>query len=106
MRQLLLTECQLTATQETVRNILKQLDPMSVFYRRHHRLMRRTYVSRGPNHCWHVDGYDKLVPYGFGISGLVIKNINFVLIIKLFCDFCITVLYQTLHNLCLTTAGV
>lgn len=45
MRQLLLTECQLTATHETVRNIREQLDPMSVFYRRHHRLMQRTYVA-------------------------------------------------------------
>lgn len=25
------------------------------------------YDLQGPNHCWHIDGNDKLVPYGFGI---------------------------------------
>jgi len=56
---------------ETVRTVLKQLDPVSVSLRRRHRLTRRTYWSRGPNHTWHVDGYDKLIQYGFSISGLV-----------------------------------
>ncbi|XP_055010791.1 uncharacterized protein LOC110155161 [Boleophthalmus pectinirostris] len=31
----------------------------------------RVYTSDGPNHVWHVDGYDKLKPYGFGISGCI-----------------------------------
>jgi hypothetical protein len=82
MRHLLLSECNLSATHETVRLILKQLDPASVAYRRHNRLMRRTYVSRGPNHCWHVDGYDKLVPYGFGISGLVFQKRSFLIFVN------------------------
>ena len=24
---------------------------------------------QGPNYCWHIDGNDKLIPYGFGIHG-------------------------------------
>ena len=25
----------------------------------------------GPNHIWHLDGYDKLCPYGFAIHGCI-----------------------------------
>ena len=25
----------------------------------------------GPNYCWHIDGYDKLKPYGFPIHGCI-----------------------------------
>lgn len=35
------------------------------------RLTRRNYLSPGPNFCWHVDGYDKLKPYGFPIHGCI-----------------------------------
>lgn len=60
----------MNVTQEMVRNVLRQMDPVSVLHRRQHRLHRRTYVSQGPNYMWHVDGYDKLRPYGILISGL------------------------------------
>ena len=42
-----------------------------VFFRRARRLHRRNYHSAGPHHCWHIDGYDKLKPYGFGIHGCI-----------------------------------
>ena len=35
------------------------------------RLHRRTYSASGPNFVWHIDGNDKLNPYGFGISGCI-----------------------------------
>ena len=50
----------LRVTREDVRHLLQQVDPIGVAMRRQHRLHRRTYVSRGPNDAWHVDGYDKL----------------------------------------------
>jgi len=53
----------------TVRLILRQMDPVGVVARQHHRLHRRTYWSHGPNDVWHVDGYDKLRPYGILING-------------------------------------
>ncbi len=61
----------LQTSQETVRLLLQQIDPVSVQNRRRHRLARRTYISLGPNYCWHIDGYDKLRPYGFLISGCI-----------------------------------
>lgn len=35
------------------------------------RLHRRSYYAGGPNYVWHIDGNDKLNPYGFGISGCI-----------------------------------
>ena len=55
----------------TVQSLLKEVDPVGTEERRKHRLKRRTYSSNGPNECWHVDGYDKLKPFGFPIHGAV-----------------------------------
>lgn len=35
------------------------------------RLNRRNYHNPGPHHTWHLDGYDKIKPYGFGINGCI-----------------------------------
>ena len=56
---------------ETVRLILKVLDPSGVESRSKSRLRRREYRSKGPNYIWHLDGYDKLKPYGFGIHAAI-----------------------------------
>lgn len=51
--------------------MLRQVDPNGVQFRSRRRLLRRTYYSLGPNHTWHIDGYDKLKPYGFPIHGCI-----------------------------------
>ena len=56
---------------ETVRLIVKELDPEGVKERRARTLRRRTYRTPGPNYVWHVDGYDKLKPYGFPVHGCI-----------------------------------
>jgi hypothetical protein len=71
MWKTLRTKYQLVVSQECTRDLLRQMDPVSVANRRQHRLSRRTYSNWGPNHIWHVDGYDKLRPYGFLISGCI-----------------------------------
>ncbi|CAM4572422.1 unnamed protein product [Leuciscus chuanchicus] len=35
------------------------------------RFVRRSYCAAGPNQVWHVDGYDKLKPFGIAISGCI-----------------------------------
>ena len=35
--------------------------------RKRHRLRRRRYFAPGPDFVWHLDGYDKLKPFGFSI---------------------------------------
>ena len=50
---------------------MREVDPQGVAYRKKRCLKRRRYVSRGPNLCWHMDGYDKLKPFSFCIHGCV-----------------------------------
>lgn len=69
--QKLKTERNMAVNKETVRHAMRLLDPEGVEARRRHRLKRREYKGRGPNFLWHIDGYDKLKPFGFGIHGCV-----------------------------------
>ena len=50
---------------------LFELDPQNVDKRRRRRLRRRKYHSLGPNFVWHIDGHDKLKPYGISIHGCI-----------------------------------
>lgn len=56
---------------EDVRQVLKYLDPEGVAARKRRRLQRRKYNSPGPNYVWHIDGHDKLKPFGFSIHGCI-----------------------------------
>ena len=56
---------------ETVRLIIKTLDPLGVELRTSHKLKRRMYTSRGPKFMWDVDVYDKLKSFGFPIHGCI-----------------------------------
>lgn len=58
-------------TQETVRLLLGIIDSDGVASRTRRRLVRRTYISLGPNFIWHLDSYDKLKPYGVCINGAI-----------------------------------
>ena len=60
-----------TVSQDTVRLLLHIIDPEGIASRRRHRLVRRVYMNLGPNYLWHIDGYDKLKPYGICISGAI-----------------------------------
>lgn len=57
--------------QETVRRLMNIIDPHGVSLRRKRKLVRRQYFNKGPNYLWHIDGYDKLKPYGICISGCI-----------------------------------
>jgi hypothetical protein len=39
--------------------------------RKKKRLRRRAYHTKGPNYVWHIDGYDKLKPFGFCVHGCI-----------------------------------
>ena len=56
---------------ETVRIILLYLDPEGVQARRQHSLVRRMYISKGPNYLMHIDGWDKLKRYGLAVHGCI-----------------------------------
>lgn len=67
MKRRLLTNHGLLATAETVRLALVVLDAEGVLARSRHVLRRRHYISKGPNFSIHIDGWDKLKPYGISI---------------------------------------
>lgn len=58
-------------TQDMIRLFLATLDPAGVSLRSRKRLRRRDSFSKGANYLWHMDGYDKLKPYGLPISGCI-----------------------------------
>ena len=51
--------------------LLHLMDEEGVETRKRRRLRRRAYLNPGPNFVWHMDGYDKLKPYGFPIHGCI-----------------------------------
>ena len=71
MHQRLVNDHRLTIDRETVRCALKVIDPEGVNRRLSRKLKRRQYRVRGPNDTWHIDGYDKLKPFGFCIHGAI-----------------------------------
>ena len=71
MHQRLVNDYGIVIDRDTVRRIVKNLDPVGVESRSRKRFRRRRYVAPGPNVIWHIDGYDKLKPYGFCIHGAI-----------------------------------
>ena len=71
MHRRLATEHGINVPHDVVRRIIGHLDPDGVKYRLKRVLRRRKYSARGPNDVWHVDGNDKLLPYGFAIHGAI-----------------------------------
>lgn len=62
---------QINVPRQLVESLLREVDPRGVEHRESHCLQCRTYVSPGPNFCWHMDGYNKLKPFGFSIHSCV-----------------------------------
>ena len=71
MHQRLQNDHGMVVDRETVRKIIKGLDPDGVDFRSRRKLRRRRYYAKGPNFIWHMDGYDKLKPFGFCIHGAI-----------------------------------
>lgn len=61
----------LLVTHNRVCQIMRQLAPQETARRRSRCLRRRVYYSEGPNFNLHVDGFDKIKPYGFCVHGAI-----------------------------------
>ena len=61
----------INTSRESVRKILKILDPVGVENRKRKLIRRRIYISDGPADIFHIDGNDKLKKWGFPIHGCV-----------------------------------
>ncbi|KAK5619159.1 hypothetical protein CRENBAI_024064 [Crenichthys baileyi] len=71
MWQVLKQKYHLRVKRDQVMNLLRGLNPQGCERRARRRFIRRTYHSMGPNYMWHVDGYDKLKPFGLALSGCI-----------------------------------
>ena len=71
MWQTLKQKYSLVVRRDDVMHLMAEMDPMGIENRSKHRFVRRAYRSMGPNEVWHVDGYDKLKPFGIAISGCI-----------------------------------
>jgi hypothetical protein len=71
MRMRLMTDHDINASAETVRLALSVLDAEGVLARSRRVLRRRHYLSKGPNFAIHIDGWDKLKPYGISVHAAV-----------------------------------
>jgi hypothetical protein len=56
---------------DVVLSMTRFIDSQGVERRRARRFFRRQYHCPGPNFVWHLDGYDKLKPFGFTIHGCI-----------------------------------
>ena len=56
---------------DTVMMLLAITDKAGTAQRKSRRLNRRIYLNKGPNYLWHLDGYDKIKPYGIAIHGCI-----------------------------------
>jgi hypothetical protein len=65
------TMCGLHVTQRTTLDVMRAIDPEGTRLRGIHRLRRRMYRNNGPNYLIHVDGNDKLKPFGICIHGAI-----------------------------------
>ncbi|KAH3731109.1 hypothetical protein DPMN_057114 [Dreissena polymorpha] len=61
----------LSVKRTEIMQIMKHLSPHATEERKAHRLQRRIYTVKGPNYLSHVDGYDKLMPFGICIHGCI-----------------------------------
>ena len=57
----------LKVRREDVCRATLQYDPDGMSRRKWRKLRRRKYFSAGPNYSWHIDGHDKLKPFGFSL---------------------------------------
>ncbi|XP_077867977.1 uncharacterized protein LOC144357824 [Saccoglossus kowalevskii] len=61
----------LAVNRDIVLELLRLVDPDGIERRKKRRMMRRKYIAPGPNFIWHIDGYDKLKPFGFAVHGAI-----------------------------------
>ena len=54
-----------------MRDVIEAISPARCDAMRARRLCRGIYINRGPNFAWHIDGNDKLKPFGFAIHGAI-----------------------------------
>ncbi|KAG8988836.1 hypothetical protein FRB90_002527 [Tulasnella sp. 427] len=61
----------LRVQRERIQESIKRVDSAGTSVRRYKTITRRTYRVSRPNYLWHMDGYHKLIRYGFVMHGII-----------------------------------
>lgn len=61
----------LRVQRQRVQESIKRTDSAGQSIRHYRTITRRTYKVSRPNYLWHMDGYHKLIRYGFVIHGII-----------------------------------
>ena len=65
------TTYRIQVKRDNVMNILREEDPEGTLQRKSRSIIPKVYTWQGPNNLWHVDGNDKIKPYGFPIHACI-----------------------------------
>ena len=61
------------------------------------KLIRRIYSNPGPDFLWHIDSYDKLIPYGICINGCIYGYLRYIIWLEVFKTNSDPLSLQSLH---------
>lgn len=68
-------------SRENLRSCMRDVDPIGHEERSRKKLKRRKYHSQGLHHVWHIDGWHKLIKYGFVVHAGIDGNSKCVIFI-------------------------
>ena len=66
----------------SIRDIIRDHDPINVLLRWTHATARRKYSVPGPNALWHIDGLHKLIRWGFVVHGGIDGYLRMITFLK------------------------
>ena len=72
----------LKVSRQNLRDCMKEIDPIGHEARLRRRMKRRIYHSEGLHHVWHIDGWHKLIKYGFVVHAGIDGNSKCVVFIR------------------------
>ena len=62
---------QILVRKKDVRKAILELSAEGVQQRKRRKFVSRIYGHLGPNYVWHIDGHDKLQPFGFSVHACI-----------------------------------
>lgn len=71
MKALLRDKYKIHVSYRFVMELLREIDPVGLEFRKRRKLKRRVYYAEGPDWQWCYDGHDKLQAFGFKLHACV-----------------------------------
>ena len=72
----------LNVSRSCVRDLFQEIDPEGVQLRKRKCIKRRVYHTEGIHHVWHMDGWHKLIKYGFVVHAAIDGRSRFIVFMR------------------------